>query len=567
MPVSNSRTGQVTAFDPSTGASTIVVDGQEMTDLAVDVVGAVPLQVGDYVQIDTSTPRWYVKGKISEPGAGVVPTWPADIEQASADAAAAQASADALQGAIDAAEAAVAAVEASLATLNTVTLPGLQSALDTAEADVAAATASLATLNSTTLPALSADVDAVEANITTLTGTTIPTLQTQVNGILPITTTKISDDAITTPKIATDAVTAAKIQADAVTAVKILAGAVTTAKLDAGAVTAVKIAADTITAAQIAAGAITASELAANAVTAGKIAAGTIVAGDISAGAITTAKIATDAVTANEIAAGAITATEIQAGAITGTKLSADAIDGKTITGATFLTAAPTNARWELSSAHSNQLLGYPASNVNNPQPGVLRIDSQQTEPNKWLYETRLTAPTSTAVPSSNTNNPYFRLAVHEATGGTAVSAVGESGSFTDEFSTLGMLWNKGLPDLYLYATTGVVKANDVPVATTTGTQTLTNKTIAGGKLGAAGSAVSGLRFGQAAAQAINGSGQITISHGLGVQPTTVIAVGANHAVRVQAQTSTTFTVVCYTLPGATLATTGTGTIFWIAII
>jgi hypothetical protein len=585
MPVSNSRTGQVTAFDPLTGASTIVVDGQEMTDLAIDVVGAVPLQVGDFVQIDTSTPRWYVKGKISEPGSGVVPTWPADIEQASADAAAAQAAADALQDDIDAAAAAVAVVEASLATLNGTTLPALEAALDAAVADVAAATASLATLTGTTLPALAADLDAAEADIataqgdittaqaditaaqadvtavqgdvTTLTSTTIPALQAEVDDILPIGTTDITDDAITTPKIATNAITAGKIQADAVTAVKILAGAVTTAKLDAGAVTAakitagtitatelatgaittvklaagavtanelaagsvtaLKIAANTITAAEIAADAITASELAANAVTAGKIAAGTIVAADISAGAITTAKIAADAVTANEIAAGTITATEIATGAVTAAKLTADAIDGKTITGALLRTAA-SGQRVEIDVNYENEIRFY-TGNPAETEPG--RVESS-TGGDLWVYGPSL----------SGANGAGLRL--HPSSGQQTAEVFG---------------------DRFLFNNETVVTAESPAV--------LYEKT-----LGPNGTQINCMRFGNATGTTTAVTSQLVVTHGLGGAPTSVV-IGTqtqDRIARIQGSNSTTFTLEVRNSNTGALIPSSAIAVYWLAV-
>lgn len=95
--------------------------------------------------------------------------------------------------------------------------------------------------------------------------TALSDLQTELDAVLPITETKIADDAITTPKIAANAVTASEIAA--------------------GAVTALKIAAATITAHEIAAGAITATEIATGAITSTKIAA-TAIDGKVITGAL-----------------------------------------------------------------------------------------------------------------------------------------------------------------------------------------------------------------------------------------------------------------------------------------
>lgn len=105
-------------------------------------------------------------------------------------------------------------------------------------------------------------------------------LATELADVLPITETKIADDAISADKIQANAITAGKILAEAVTAEKILA--------------------KTITALQI----------------------------------------AVDAITAEEILAGTITANEIAVGAITAEKIFATAIDGMTITGARVQTGA-----------------------------------------------------------------------------------------------------------------------------------------------------------------------------------------------------------------------------------
>ena len=162
-----------------------------------------------------------------------------------------------------------------LDTLENVTLPALQSELDT--------------LENVTLPALQSDID-------TLNNVTLPALQQELDDVLPITETKISNDAISSPKLQANSVIAGKIAANAVTANTIAAGAVIAGK----------IGADAVTANEIAAGSIITSKIGADAVTANEIAAGSII----------TSKIGAGAVTANEIAAGTITANELSTGTL-----------------------------------------------------------------------------------------------------------------------------------------------------------------------------------------------------------------------------------------------------------
>lgn len=256
----NTRSGTVLSFDPATGSTEILVDGVVMDDLAIDVVGAVPLKTGDIVRINTSDARWYVMGIVADPAPGVVPTWPADIAQAQADVAAAQ-------------------------------------------VEIDAATAAVTELTDVTLPAVEVDVAAATAAVTNLTDVVIPALETELGGILPITETDISDEAITAPKIAANTITAAQIAAEAITASELAAEAVTAGKIAAGTIVAADIAADTITAAQMAAGAVTAAEIAAGAVTTPKLAAGAITADKISAGYVYTKQIAVE-----QLSGGSLTA-------------------------------------------------------------------------------------------------------------------------------------------------------------------------------------------------------------------------------------------------------------------
>lgn len=192
-----------------------------------------------------------------------------------------------------------------------------QTAITNAEGMIATLQGQMTDLNT----ALSTAQD----DITNL-GTDLSNLDTEVGNILPITETKISDDAISS----------AKIQANAITAIKILAGAIITEKLAAGSVIAEKLSADSVTAIKILAGSIiteklatdsvTSDKIVANAITADKIIADAITAVKVAAGAITTDKLAADSVTADKIITDAITAVKIAAGAITTDKLAAGSV-------------------------------------------------------------------------------------------------------------------------------------------------------------------------------------------------------------------------------------------------
>ena len=153
--------------------------------------------------------------------------------------------------------------------------------LDQLELDLIDLDNSLTELNTVTLPALNDDLDQLETDLNTLNTVTIPNLQSELDDVLPITETKISDDAISTPKLQTNAIVAGKIAAGAITAIKIDTDAVTANKIQAGAIIAGKIGADAIVANNIQSDAITTNK--------------------IQAGAITTNKIGADQVTANKI--------------------------------------------------------------------------------------------------------------------------------------------------------------------------------------------------------------------------------------------------------------------------
>lgn len=85
-------------------------------------------------------------------------------------------------------------------------------------------------------PALTTALTAAQAAVDELNTVTLPALQTELDGILPITETDIADDAITTPKIAANAVTAAEIAANTITANEMAADSITANEVAAGAI-------------------------------------------------------------------------------------------------------------------------------------------------------------------------------------------------------------------------------------------------------------------------------------------------------------------------------------------
>ncbi|MFC5268474.1 hypothetical protein ACFPJ1_40750 [Kribbella qitaiheensis] len=160
---------------------------------------------------------WYDSSNGNEPkyydGTNWVPVRDETIAVAQTTADTAQA--DATQAAIDAAAADAAAAQAAADAI-----------LAQAAADAAQAAADLA----------AAQAAVLQGELDTLNDVTLPALQTELDGILPITETDIADDAITTPKIAANAVTANEIAANTITANEMAADSITANELSAGAI-------------------------------------------------------------------------------------------------------------------------------------------------------------------------------------------------------------------------------------------------------------------------------------------------------------------------------------------
>src|SRR5690625_4382149 len=158
--------------------------------------------------------------------------------------------------------------------LNNVTLPALQDELDALEDD-------LNDLNNVTIPNLQDELGNLEDDLDELNNVTLPNLQDELDDILPITESKISDNAISAPKLQANSVIAGKIATDAVTANTTAANAITSNKIRAGAVVAGKLAADSVAANNIQTDAVTANKIRAGAITTGKIGANAATANKI----------------------------------------------------------------------------------------------------------------------------------------------------------------------------------------------------------------------------------------------------------------------------------------------
>lgn len=170
------------------------------------------------------------------------------------------------------------------------------------------------------------ELQALEDNLDQLNDVTLPALQSELDDVLPIDTSKLTDSAVTTAKIANLAVQSGKLADLSATEAKIATNAITSVKINDNAITAPKIISGAVIAGKIAAGAVQAGNVSAGAIQAGNIAAGAIQANDIAAGQITTVKLSALAVTADKIAANAVIAGKIAANAVTANEIAAGTI-------------------------------------------------------------------------------------------------------------------------------------------------------------------------------------------------------------------------------------------------
>ena len=145
-------------------------------------------------------------------------------------------------------------------------------------------------------------------------------------GELAVSTIKIAALAVTEAKLAAEAVSTAKLKLEAVTTATIANLAVTAAKLGEEAVETVKIKAEAVTEGKLANLAVTAAKLAAEAVETAKIKAEAVTEAKIANLAVATGKIAALAVTAAKLAEEAVETAKIKALAVTEAKLAAEAV-------------------------------------------------------------------------------------------------------------------------------------------------------------------------------------------------------------------------------------------------
>lgn len=138
------RQGVVESWDPDTAANTIRVAGGQLLNVPVLVGETVALAEGDVVALLTTGDRWFLLGKVTDPGdPGTVPTWTADIT--------------ALTGQVD--------------TIQTVTIPAVQNDVVIVQGDVVE-------LNTVTVPAVQAVADAAQS--------TADTAQAAVDPLVPL---------------------------------------------------------------------------------------------------------------------------------------------------------------------------------------------------------------------------------------------------------------------------------------------------------------------------------------------------------------------------------------------
>lgn len=223
--------------------------------------------------------------------------------------------------------------QSDLATLQDTTIPAINEQLTQVNDDID-------TLNNITLPSVDEDIQQVQDAVDNLNDVTIPAINSDLstlNGLFPIETTSISDDAITTDKIAANTIIGSKIVGETITGDKIAANTISAGNLVAGTITANEIASLTITGDQIQGNTISGDKIIANTITSDNILAGTITADELASNSVTTDKIlagsvTTDKMVANSINGDRITTNTLNASKIIAGTISADKLVSNTIT-------------------------------------------------------------------------------------------------------------------------------------------------------------------------------------------------------------------------------------------
>lgn len=255
-----------------------------------------------------------------------------------------------------------------------------------------------------------------------------------------------------------------------------------------------------------------------------------------------------------------ITATDIAPGAISTPQLAANAIDGMTITGALLRTAA-TGRRVEIDSPTSANEIRFYTGSVGETAPGLVQVAAGEV----FLSSPNLGAGQSfVEISGAAGKNEVYVTAddgiflrgdgvAHDnqiwvsAADGAVMSANGNTHQIWADAAGIA-LWTDGTANpitvqsgsggVDLKSTGGTVRANSVPVVTTTDTQTLTNKTltsptitgsgaITANSINVGGSTLNGLYFGTFSGTT-DAAGKVTISHTLGATPTAVFVTAQN---------------------------------------
>jgi hypothetical protein len=290
--------------------------------------------------------------------------------------------------------------------------------------------------------------DVSNAELQYVSGVVSP-IQTQLDNKLET----VPDNSVSTPKIVADSVITGKIADAAVTTAKVADGAVTTAKIVNSAVTTEKIATGAVLAAQLATDSVDTTKIMDSAITAGKIALNAITSEKIADNAVSTAEIAALAVTAAKIADGGVTNEKIADVTITNAKISASAaIDQTKVAGLTEALATKAT----IDSPTFTGAVVLPATTtiglVDSTEMGYLNGVTSSVQ-------TQLTA-NATALSTHDADTTNIHGIADTAALATKVYA--DAAVTTHEADTTSV---HGIADTSL-------------LVTTTGTQTLTNKTL-----------------------------------------------------------------------------------------
>ncbi|HEY9418127.1 MAG TPA: hypothetical protein VIQ30_25485 [Pseudonocardia sp.] len=277
---------------------------------------------------------------------------------------------------------------------------------------------------------------------------------------------------------------------------------------------------------------------------------------------------AADAATA--LAKFPITETDISDGAISTPKLSADAIDGMTITGAVLRTAAA-GQRVEIDSPIAANEIRFYTADASEIAPGTIQATTA---------EVTLTSPSLgggqsfVEIRGTETDNQVL------ITAGDGIILRGDDSASVNQFWAMPsgvvmsaenaaheVIASAAGVELGIYdGSPGVITVQGgtggIDIAATGGGTVRVNSAA---KFGG-GTSLSGLRFATTNATT-NASGQVVVTHGHAVTPTAILLGNSSHYVRVQASSTTTFTVECRSPSTNALAASTSVTFYWAALV